>query len=96
MIFPLLSVSLIGLFVALRMAPDWIPQSRALRHGLIGGWAGYVVGAIIGFLVSFVLPTDIWIGLLGHGAAFMGARASVEGDQVPMIERHIRNRVSGN
>jgi hypothetical protein len=96
MIFPLLSVSLIGLVVALRMAPGWIPQSRALRHGLIGGWAGYVVGAIIGFLVSFVLPTDIWIGLIGHGAAFVGARASVLGDEVPVIERRLRNRAPGN
>ena len=96
MIFPLLSVSLIGLFIALRMAPDWIPQSRAIRHGLIGGWAGYVVGAIIGFVVGFVMPTDIWIGLFGHILAFVGARASVLGDEVPVIERHLRNRVPGS
>lgn len=96
MIFPLLSVSLISLFVALRMAPDWVPQSRAIRHGLIGGWAGYVVGAIIGLLVSFVMITNIWIGLFGHIVAFLGARASVRGDEVPVIERHLRNRVPGN
>lgn len=96
MIFPLVSVSLIALFVAFRMAPDWIPQSRAIRHGLIGGWAGYLVGAIVGFVVALVLPTDIWIGLIGHIAAFMGARASVLGDEVPVIERHIRKRVPGN
>jgi hypothetical protein len=96
MIFPLLSVSLIGLFVALRRAPDWIPQSRAIRNGLIGGWAGYVAGAVIGFVVGFVLPTSIWIGLIGHVAAFLGARASVLGDEIPVIERRLRNRVPGN
>lgn len=96
MFFPFISVSFIGLFVALRMAPAWMPQTRAIRHGLIGGWAGYVVGAILGFLVGFVMITNIWVGLIGHLAAFLGARASVRGDEVPIIERRLRNRVPGN
>lgn len=82
MFFPLVSVSLIGLWFALRAPAAAGPQSKLVKVALVGAWTGFALGALVGLVVNVLVIGSFWLGLLGHLAAILGARAAVEGDRL--------------
>lgn len=77
MFVPLLSVTLIGVVVAMRQS-----GSRSLRAGtgqVIGGaWIGFVLGAVATILLDVITGIGPWVTLVGHVGAYLGARTAVE------------------
>ncbi|MDY7102695.1 MAG: hypothetical protein S0880_16055 [Actinomycetota bacterium] len=77
MIVPLLSVTLIGVVVAMRQS-----GSRSLRAGtgqvVIGAWAGFLLGAVATIVVDVFTGIGPWVTLVGHLGAYLGAKTSAE------------------
>lgn len=74
MIFPVLSVSLIGLlgfilYMVLNGSHSW---KRNIMNFLFAAWGGFVIGAIIGVLVDVIFAKGIYVAVLGHGFALLG------------------------
>lgn len=73
MVFPILSVTLIGLIgAAACTAMRTQTPSSAFMRGLIGAWGGFAAGALLGVLIDVVAQTGIWVGVIGHLAAVAG------------------------
>jgi hypothetical protein len=74
MVLPLASVTLIGLIatvLAVGLARRQLPA--ALVRGLLGSWAGFIGGALLGVTIDVAASTGVWVGVLGHVAAVAGA-----------------------
>lgn len=71
---PTLSVTLIGLLVAgLVLIASRSALWRTVIGGLVGAWAGFVAGALVGVLVDVVTGNGVYVAIVGHGAALVGA-----------------------
>lgn len=78
MVFPTLSVTVIGLvagLLALRFSRE--PRWRTFAHGLVGAWAGFLAGAVIGVTIDVVLQSGELVALLGHMGAVLFAYLAV-------------------
>lgn len=70
--FPTTSVTLIGLVIG----GLWIAFTRerwALLGGLVGAWAGFVVGTLAGVSFDVIFGTGSGVVLAGHALAVVGA-----------------------
>lgn len=76
--FPTLSITLIGLLLGAAVMVvtrrrDW----TTLLAAVIGGWAGFGVGAFLGVVVDIVSNSGMWVALAGHVLALIGAAIAV-------------------
>lgn len=73
MLMPVASVTLVGLFgaVVALASRGWSPRA-ALGRGLVGSWAGFVVGGIVGLMVDVVSHSGQYVAILGHLGAIVG------------------------
>lgn len=77
MLIPILSVSAIGAFIALRRQTSNVGAGPLMAAGLTGAWAGYLAGWLAGILVDIILIAGFWPVLVGHLAAVGTARLAV-------------------
>lgn len=74
MVVPILSVTAIGLFVALRRQHGTAPTRALAGAGVAGAWAGFLVFFLIGVLADILLLGAVWPMLIGHLGAYGVAR----------------------
>lgn len=80
MLLPILSVTVIGLIIGVGVGVAGLRGSRgwpAIARGLIGGWAGFLAGALVGVAVDVVFHTGVWVAVAGHAGAVAGAFLAV-------------------
>ena len=77
MLMPTVSVTLIGIAVAIVGIAQGRPSGATLRHSLVGAWLGFVVGALPGLVLDIILTDGVFLPLLGHVAALAGAAIAV-------------------
>lgn len=75
MLVPGLTITVIGLIVGVIAGPvmQHGPVVRSVINGLVGAWAGFAAGALIGWLVDSVLPAGYYGLMFGHALAVLGA-----------------------
>jgi len=74
MVLPTVSVTVIGLIAGLiAVVGRRSRPARALLLGVVGAWAGFGVGAIIGVVIDIVVQTGIYVAIVGHLVAVVGA-----------------------
>ncbi len=81
MLMPTVSVTVIGLTVGL-VGLLLFSRGRAwqeLLRGLVGAWAGFLGGALAGVIMDVMLGTGVFVALVGHGLAVLGALVAVAG-----------------
>jgi hypothetical protein len=78
MLMPLASVTLIGLLGAVVVLGScrWSP-GVALGRGLLGAWAGFVVGAIVGVTIDIVSHNGAYVAIVGHLGAAVGTASTL-------------------
>lgn len=79
-LFPTVSVTLIGLtagLISLLLCRGRVWQE--LVRGLAGAWAGFLGGALAGVIMDIMLGTGVFVALIGHGLAALGALVAVVG-----------------
>src|SRR5690554_4169996 len=75
MLMPTVSVTVIGLTVGVvglllfNRGRAW----RDLLRGLVGAWLGFLGGALAGIIMDVMLSTGVFVALVGHGLAVLGA-----------------------
>lgn len=74
MVMPALSVTMIGLVGAAvgALSGRW-PLGSALGRGIVGAWVGFGVGAVIGIVIDVAFGEGVFVAIVGHGAAIIGA-----------------------
>lgn len=74
MLFPAVSVTVIGLVVGLiaMVATDHRP-APAIARGVAGAWLGFAAGALAGVAIDVVLGDGIFVAIVGHALAVAGA-----------------------
>lgn len=77
MLMPGLSVTVIGLVIAAFGIVRHKPVLPALLRGLIGAWAGFAGLALIGLVVDVLLFDGVYVAILGHIGAAIGAAIAV-------------------
>lgn len=92
MLMPTVSVTVIGLVVGLvglllNRGRAW----RELLRGLVGAWAGFLGGALAGVIMDVMLGTGVFVALVGHGLAVLGALVAVAGLGQTMAQRDRRS-----
>jgi hypothetical protein len=78
MLMPAVSVTLIGLVAGLvgyltaryRPGPAW-------GLGVVGAWIGFLTGALIGVSIDVVLGEGMFVAIVGHAVAGIGAIAAL-------------------
>ena len=74
MLLPTVSVTVIGLIAGLLVVFMGARRpARALLLGVVGAWAGFVVGAIIGVAIDVVVQSGIYLAIVGHLMAVVGS-----------------------
>ena len=73
MLFPTLSVTLIGLAVGGIVAVISGRGKRSILPALIGAWIGFLLGGLAGVVIDVVARSGIWVVIAGHGAALVGS-----------------------
>lgn len=73
MLMPTLSVTGIGVLAALVAIGRGAPTPNALLRGLLGAWLGFLAGALPGVLIDVIVGDGIYVALLGHAGAAIGA-----------------------
>jgi peptidoglycan/LPS O-acetylase OafA/YrhL len=74
MLLPTVSVAVIGLIAGLlALVVGRSRPARALLLGVVGAWLGFLVGAIVGVSVDIVVESGIYLGIVGHLMAVVGA-----------------------
>jgi hypothetical protein len=77
MLMPALSVTGIGIAIAVMAIIRGKPATGALLRGLLGAWLGFVAGAVPGVLLDIVLTNGVYVALLGHVGAAAGAIVAI-------------------
>lgn len=78
MLMPTFSVTAIGLLVGLTAILIMRRQpGRIIVLGVVGSWAGFVLGAVIGVTVDVIIGTGVYVAIAGHLAAALGAGGAV-------------------
>lgn len=77
MLMPTLSVTAIGVLIAVVGIFLARPPKRALLHGLIGAWLGFLAGAALGVAIDVVLGEGVYLALFGHVAAAIADEAAM-------------------
>lgn len=76
MLFPALSVTLIGFVVGGIVAAGIGHPTRPLVTGILGSWLGFVAGAIVGVGIDAAIGSGVWVAIMGHLVAIPGAFAA--------------------
>ena len=79
MLVPGLSVTAIGIPAPglVSMRRDELSLRTGLPRAVVGAWAGFVVGAVVGVTVDVIAGTGVWVPIVGHAvAACAGALAA--------------------
>ena len=77
MLMPGLSVTLIGLAIAAIAIALRKPVVPALLWGLLGAWVGFAALGLVGMVVDVVLFNGVYVAILGHIGAVIGAAIAV-------------------
>lgn len=77
MLMPALSVTVIGIAIAVLAIMRGKGATGALLSGVLGAWLGFIVGAIPGLVLDVVLGDGRFLALLGHIGAVGGALVAV-------------------
>ncbi len=78
MLMPALSVTLIGVVVALAAgALRHLHPARTALPALFGAWAGFAAGAVVGVITDVISGSGSWLAVIGHLAAVAGAVLAV-------------------
>jgi uncharacterized membrane protein YeaQ/YmgE (transglycosylase-associated protein family) len=73
MLLPTVSVTVIGLIAGpLAVVMGRSRPARALLLGVVGAWAGFVVGALVGVALD-VVGSGTYLAIVGHLMAVIGA-----------------------
>lgn len=84
---PALSVTVIGVVIAVAGIIRGKPTAGMLLRGLLGAWLGFVAGAIPGVVLDVILADGVYVALLGHIVATVGAIVAVrQAFAAPAIE----------
>jgi hypothetical protein len=87
MLMPGLSVTLIGLAIAVAGIVMHRPVPPTLLRGLIGAWAGFLTFGLVGLVLDVVLGNGTFVAFLGHlGAAVTAAIVVARGSR-PAAQR---------
>lgn len=92
MLFPLVSVTAIGLVVAM---VAWVVRGRLLASVLssvAGAWTGFVAGGILGVLVDVVTASGDNLFRVGHVGAMVGAAVASVWETRLAAEPAVRDR----
>ena len=74
MLLPTVSVTVIGLIAGpLAVVIGRSRPARALLLGVVGAWAGFVVGALVGVALDVVVGSGTYLAIVGHLMAVIGA-----------------------
>ncbi|NNH73432.1 hypothetical protein HLB23_26855 [Nocardia uniformis] len=75
MLVPGVTVTVIGLVVGIMsgVVLQHGPLLRSMIGGVVGAWAGFAAGALIGWLVDSILPAGSYGTMFGHALAVLGA-----------------------
>lgn len=71
--FPTLSVTVIGLLIGAAAFLLRVRQWFSMLSGLAGAWVGFGLGAVVGVTIDAVFATGIWLAVVGHAMAVLGA-----------------------
>lgn len=77
MLIPFVSVSVIGLWAALRRPRSRVGTGPMALAGLVGAWAGFLAGSLTGGLIDLVVLGGFWPFVVGHVGAVMVAKVAV-------------------
>jgi hypothetical protein len=77
MVFPAVSVTVIGLLAAVVAILLGGRPRPSLTRGLLGAWVGFIAGAVAGLLLDAILQTGVYLAVIGHLAAALGALVAV-------------------
>jgi hypothetical protein len=73
MVFPTVSVTVIGLLAAILAILLGGRPGPSLIRGFLGAWIGFTAGAVAGVLIDAILQTGVYLAVIGHVAAALGA-----------------------
>jgi hypothetical protein len=78
MVFPVLSVTALGLVVGLVLGAARHDVLRGAVRSVVAAWLGFAVLGLVGLAIDVVLGTGTWLAWLGHlgalGYAFLSFR----------------------
>lgn len=77
MLMPALSVTVIGIVIAVVGIIRGKPATAMLLRGLVGAWLGFVPGVIPGVMLDVILTNGVYVALLGHIGALAGGAVAV-------------------
>lgn len=73
MLMPTFSVSAIGLIGALAaLLVRRQPAGAAFGRGLLGAWAGFLLGGVLGVAIDVITHNGVFVVYLGHLGALLG------------------------
>jgi hypothetical protein len=75
--FPTLSVTLIGLLIGIGVMMVTKADWTTVLAGLVGSWVGFAVGTLAGVALDIIFATGLWVALVGHVVAVVGAALAV-------------------
>lgn len=84
MLMPLASVTLLGVLGAVVVIGSrrWSPRV-AVGRGLLGAWAGFVVGAIVGVAIDIASHDGVYVAVVGHLGAAVGTASALRPPRAP-------------
>jgi hypothetical protein len=73
---PTLSVTMIGIVIAITGIVRGKPAAGTLLRGIIGAWLGFVAGAVPGVALDVAVTNGVFVAVFGHiGAIVVGVMA---------------------
>jgi hypothetical protein len=83
-LLPTVSVTVIGLLAGvIALLLGRYRPGPSLARGIAGAWIGFVAGALVGVIIDAILQTGVYVALIGHVAAAMGAFAALARFRTP-------------
>lgn len=78
MLFPTLSVTLVGVIGALvALVARRHRPGAAFLLGIGGAWLGFLLGAVVGVTADVVLRSGIYVAIVGHLVAVAGTAVAL-------------------
>lgn len=82
MVMPALSVTAIGIVVAVVAMFGKKPPMATLLRAFVGAWLGFLVGAVPGVVADVISGSGIYVAVVGHIGAAAGALVAVTGRKI--------------
>jgi hypothetical protein len=77
MLMPALSVTAIGIIVGVAAIVARKQPKTALVRTIVGAWLGFVAGAVPGIIADVMSGSGVYVAVLGHAGAAVGAVMAV-------------------